>query len=213
MSASKASLPGPPSDKPRSPVERGIVWGGIVVLLALVAAEYTAREAHSKAVNGLLAKLKAVDESEEAANSTAFEALGVKAADVKAAVGNKLPVVEDVKDRHLANGGKRVEIYRWFTVNLLKPREMYVYYGAGEDADVVTVSIEPDTESSDDLNPALTREQIEQLREKAAAGNTGVSQNFETAPSAEAPPTNGAISESAEKESATEEEPAPNEEK
>lgn len=159
MSVNTPATPSAPP-KPRSTVERTLVWGGILILLALVGIEYTSRNAQSIAVDSLMTKLKE------------FEGKGMdlKTSDVKAAVGNKLPRVEDVSGKLLSNGGKRVEIYQWFSINPLKKREMYVYYGVGDDPDVLSVSTEEETESITQLFPDPTPEQKEELLRKAAEG-------------------------------------------
>lgn len=160
MSASKPASPTTTPKKPRSPVERAIVWGGILLLLVLCAVEYTSKQAHSNAVESLLKRIKDAEES----------GADVKSSDVKIAVGNKVPRVEDVAGQFLANGGKRLEIYSWFSVSPLKKREMYVYYGAGDDPDVLSVSTEVDNDDGSEKYAPLTEEQKEELKKRAAAG-------------------------------------------
>ncbi|MEX0728305.1 MAG: hypothetical protein WEB58_21115 [Planctomycetaceae bacterium] len=140
MSANPEASPSsaqPKSGKPRNPIERVVVWGGILILLVLVGIEYTARSAHTGAYDSLIEKLRT---NEQAGND-------VKTADVKAAVGGKAPRVEDVSGKRLLNGAKRMEVYSWFSLNPLTNREMYVYYGIGEDPDVVSISTEEETET------------------------------------------------------------------
>jgi hypothetical protein len=131
-----------------------------LILLALVAVEYTSRNAQTTAAESLVAKLKETEGTDK----------DIKSTDVKVAVGYKVPRVEDVTDKRLANGAKRLEIYEWFSVNPLKKRAMYVYYGVGEDPDVVSVSTVEETDTIAKRFPELTPEQKEEMIKKAAAG-------------------------------------------
>lgn len=130
---SPASAPRPAA-KPRNPIERLVVWGGILILLVLVGIEYASSRSQAAAVAKLTAKMRASETGDA----------DVKAADVKAAVNGKTPRVLDVSDKNLKSGSKRAEVYDWFTLSPLKRREMYVYYGVGEDPDVLSVTMEED---------------------------------------------------------------------
>lgn len=198
MSESKQPSPSAKPAKPRSPVERMVVWGGICILLVMVAIEFTSRQAQSQALASLAKQIRAIEEPENDPQQEFIEHIGVKAADVKLAVGNRVPVVEDVAGRHLTNGGKRLEVYSWFTLSPVRKREMYVYYGAGDDADVVSVSSEPETESFTSLYTGPTAEQRDELRSKVAASTNadpaGVKPAAEAGPAetgAAAPPAQG----------------------
>lgn len=150
------------AEKPRNPIERLLVWGGILVLLALVGIEYSARRTHSTAVDGLIAKLK---KNEQAGSD-------VTTADVRAAVGGKSPRVEDVSANGLRNGARRVEIYSWFSLNPMSQRKMYVYYGIGEPPAVVSVSTTEETEkiaAATELD-AIQKDDLKTLREGLEKG-------------------------------------------
>lgn len=165
MSAESPSSPSLPAPrKPRSTVERSLVWGGILLLLIVVVLEYTAKSAQSTAVETLLEQIRQ-------AETTPFDipAEEIKAAHVKAAVGNMTPRVEHVGAKLLVNGGRRLEVYRWFSINPLKAREMYVYYGHGDDPYVISVSTEEETESIVTQYPQLLPEQIAAMRRAATA--------------------------------------------
>lgn len=126
-----------PARKPRNPIERFVVWVGILILLVLVGIEYTSSRSQSAAADNLMAKMRA----SETGNTD------VKAADVKAAVNGKTPRVLNVRDKNLKSGARQVEVYNWFTLSPLKRREIYVYYGVGEDPDVLSVTMEEDTDT------------------------------------------------------------------
>lgn len=132
---SPASVPRPAA-KPRNPIERLVVWGGILILLVLVGIEYASSRSQSAVADTLMAKLRTYE----------IEGGDLKAADVKAAVNGKTPRVLDVTDKNLLSGAKRAEVYSWFTLSPLKRREIYVYYGIGEDPDVLSVTLEEDKE-------------------------------------------------------------------
>jgi hypothetical protein len=154
MSASPEPTSNSPRHKPgksRNPIERLLVWGGILILSVLVGIEYSSSRAQTAAVGALTAKMRT---NEQAGTD-------LKLADVKAAVGGKTPRVENVSEKQLRNGAKRLEVYRWFSINPLKPREMYVYYGLGEDPDVLSVSTDEETETV----PPLTELDAEQLKD------------------------------------------------
>lgn len=151
-----------PPQKKRNPVERVIVWGVILILLALVGIEYSARRAHSTAVDTLMENLRI---SEQTGKDTTAD-------DVKAAVGGKSPRVEDVSDKGLLNGARRVEIFSWFSLNPLNAREVYVYYGIGDAPVVVSVSTEEETETiapPTELD-AIQKEDLKVLREGLEKG-------------------------------------------
>ncbi|HTI51108.1 MAG TPA: hypothetical protein VL475_09155 [Planctomycetaceae bacterium] len=200
---STGNQPAPPSVAPaktRSPIERAIVWGGILVLLVLVGIEFNWKRAHESALETLLAKVKAADDSDQP----------LKAADVKAFVGGKTPRVEQVADKRLASNARRVEIYTWPTLNFLGERALYVYYGIGEgdDAEVLSVTTGPDEETADKFNKPLTKEEEAELMKKAyirpqktppaEAGTANPAAGGES-PAAEKPADGGATEEKEEK--------------
>lgn len=126
-----------PPAKTRSPVERLLVWGLIGVLAVAAGFEYLSKMGHEKALNKLHDALALVDK-----DSTHPE---VTEADVKAAVGDKKPSKrEDYGPGKVApNGGKRLDVYSWFTLNPTNKREIYVWYGAkGKDPNELATVIE-----------------------------------------------------------------------
>jgi hypothetical protein len=145
--------------KPRSPVERAVVWGGILILLILVGIEFNWKRSHETAMNSLLEKVKQEETTEQS----------VKAADVKAIVGGKVPRVESVVGKRLASNAARVEIYSWPTLNVLSKRELYVYYGVGEgdDADVLGVTTSADNDTVEKVWQAPSKEEAAELMKKA----------------------------------------------
>jgi hypothetical protein len=157
--------------KNRSPVERVLVWGGILVLVLLVGIEFKWKKAHEGVLEALVTKLKETDGADKT----------LKAADIKALVGDKVPRVEQVADKRLASNAVRVEIYNWPTLNVLGERAVYVYYGVGEgdDARVLAVMSSPDDQTVDQFNAPLTKDEEAELMKKAyirpqktAAGKT-----------------------------------------
>jgi hypothetical protein len=118
--------------KPRSQLKTSIASGGILVLLAMTVVEYSSQQAHSNAVESLSSQFQRAAETHTV----------VRAADVKAAVGRKTPAVQDVTELDLPDGSKRLEVYRWFSILPAQKRELFVYFGAGDDADVLSLSTE-----------------------------------------------------------------------
>lgn len=138
-SLTPAPVDSPP--KARSPVERAIVHGGILVLLVLVGIESIGYLGQRSALASLTERLEKGDPTGHP----------LKAADVKALLGREPIHVEDVTERNLSINAKRVEVYRWFTLSPIKKRELYVYYGIGtiddpKDTDVINVSTDEDTD-------------------------------------------------------------------
>jgi hypothetical protein len=115
-----------PAVKPRSPVERLLVRGFIVVMLVLVAVEGWSWWSHKQARDKLFALTGAVDES---------NAPPVTETDVIAVIGGKKPVTEDVRGKPGSNGASRLDIYSWFTISPINKREVYVFYGYKGKAD------------------------------------------------------------------------------
>lgn len=126
--------------KRRSPVERAIVWGGIVALLAVAAVEYVGFKAQRDA----LATLTETMESGINNNKPLREA------EVHSILGREPVRKADVSEQNLNSNAKRVEVYRWISLIPMKPRELYVYYGTGgiygaADEDVINVTTSEDT--------------------------------------------------------------------
>jgi len=149
-----------PAAKPRSPVERIIVWGVIGILLLLVGIEFNWRSSHVGAYEKCLEKIK---ETEVGDNT-------FKHKDVAAILGSKAPSkVEELQGKNISNGAKSVEIYTWPTLNPASKRELYVYYGHGEDPDVIGVGTESE-QTVEEKFPPLTPEQLEAAKKNAPAG-------------------------------------------
>jgi hypothetical protein len=150
-----------PAAKPRSPVERAIVWGGIAILLGLVAVEFNWRNSHVGAYDACIAKIKATEEG----NNT------FKRKDVEAILGSKTPTrTEELKGKNISNGAKSVEIFTWPTLNPMSKRELYIYYGHDEkDPDVIGVGM-VEEETTDKKFPPPTAEEIEAAKKNAPAG-------------------------------------------
>jgi len=140
VSASNTPEVEAPAVKRRSPVERAVVWGGILILLAVVAVEFT----------GFTAQRQALDKLTEAMESGLNSGKTLHAAEVRSIVGRE-PVREaDVVDLNLYSNAKRMEVYRWLSLIPMKPRELFVYYGTGgiggkADEDVISVTTSEDT--------------------------------------------------------------------
>lgn len=116
---------------PRSPVERVIVWGGIGLLLAAVLVEFTARTRYTSAVDGVMQRVKEADEADKP----------LKKADINQLVGGREPVSsEDVSGKNLHNAPKKVEKYTWWSLNPNANRVLLVYYGHGDDPDVLSAA-------------------------------------------------------------------------
>ena len=102
--------------KPRSPVERAIVWGIIAVLVVVAGLEARARFGFNDAYDSLLNRLQKGEE-------TGALLSGPEVTDT---LKGRKPD-ETRKVRGLANGASRVDIYRFGGV--LQKRTLYVYYG------------------------------------------------------------------------------------
>jgi hypothetical protein len=154
-----SATPTAPPAKNRSPVERVLVWGGILLLVVLVGIEFNWKRAHERTLNALVTKIKETDGADKTLNS----------GDIKALVGDMVPRVEQVADKRLASNAVRVEIYNWPTLNFLGERAVYVYYGVGEgdDARVLAVMSSPDDQTVDQFNAPLTKNEEAELMKKA----------------------------------------------
>jgi len=134
----------PETKKPRSPVERAIVWGGIAVLLVVVIVEAKARQGYDHALNEITARISEVEDTDGAVN----EAI------VAEVFGGRKPASSG-QAHNTSSGAKRVDIYRWDS--LFKARALYVYYGLGDSPEVLAVTTQPDI---DDIPVEPILEQI-----------------------------------------------------
>jgi hypothetical protein len=156
-----------PAAKRRNPVELLLVRGVIGVMLVLVAVEANSWWRHKSALDTLRAKIRAVE--------TVAGSPPVTEADVKAVVGDRLPIKkEDLKGKGIANGASRLEVYSWFTTSPIKKRELYVYYGLQGSADkdgAEVLEVEPDDQVAEPLKvPELTEEEKEKNKKAMMGG-------------------------------------------
>lgn len=121
-------VPEPPK-KRRSHLERAIVWSAIAVLLGVMGVEAYARWSFERAYGPLAEKLRQADDSDQEVTS----------ADVRAAVGGKLPA-QTQRFTGITKTSNLEETYVWH--GIFKRHTMYVYYGVGEDPAVLFVSKE-----------------------------------------------------------------------
>src|SRR5262245_58675093 len=113
-----ASSSPPPAAKPRSPLERAIVWGVIAIGVVLIGVEGLPKWQHYNAATTLTNQMRASDEGDTV----------ITKADVTKALGGRLPArVEDQTDKGLMNAAKTLEVYTWFTFSPTYKRELYVY--------------------------------------------------------------------------------------
>jgi hypothetical protein len=161
MSQSSQSSPTKAAAKPRSPVEKAIVWGGIAVLLVLVGIEMIARWQYTSVANGLTAKVA------DAETSSSGE--GLREKDVKEYITGKTPQTVNISDKRLANGAQRMDVYTWFTLSPIAKRELYVYYGHGDNPEVLSVSSSEDNETIEMKFAPPTAEEVAEMKKTADA--------------------------------------------
>lgn len=126
-----------PTKPARSPVERALVWGVILLGLVVVGVEAYASFAAENAKKALQAKLDAVEAG--AADSA------VTQDDVDKVVAGRKPISSEKLD-HSATAmmADRVDIYDF--KGLVRSRQLYVYYGIegkGQKAEVMDVLTSP----------------------------------------------------------------------
>jgi hypothetical protein len=112
--------------KRRSRIERMVVWGLIAALLFVVAVEGRSWWGFMSAYRPIVAQLH---ERDKVGGS-------LKEADVQDAVGGMAPTREPIYG--ILRHADREDTYVWR--GLLKDRTMYVYYGVGDDPDVLFVT-------------------------------------------------------------------------
>ncbi len=140
-----------PAAKSRSPVERIIVWGLIILLGLACLNEYLSKTGHETALKKLEGMVAAVDKDPKLPEVTE--------ADVKDAVGGKAPSrVEEAKEgKPLPHGARKMEVYSWFTLNPMNKRDIFVYLSTkGKDGkELATVlGIESTMEPASEPKPA-----------------------------------------------------------
>lgn len=120
----------------RSPVERVIVWGVIVLGLGLIGIEASSHLAHASALGKLQSRVKENSEKD----------VGITKKDVDLIMGSQVPVSEKLNPMATSMGASRVDIYTY--KGLLRQRKLYVYYGiagkkAEQEAEVMEVGAVP----------------------------------------------------------------------
>jgi hypothetical protein len=128
--------------QPRSAKRKMISWIILLILVPALGWEIMSMNDYERAIKEVIDLIGPPDE-------TAINA--ITAAQVKAVLRGKSPQVTDVSTQNLFNGGKRFELYRWFSINPYVERKLYVYYGAGQDAKVVCATMIEDTQAADDM--------------------------------------------------------------
>lgn len=112
--------------KKRSPVERAVVWGFILVVVGLVIIQGNAYLNFRNTNVPLQAAVKKSDDSEQAATESMVKAL------VRGTPAYETGAPEDAMDLPSA---KRMDTYTWKA--LLRDYSLRVYYGAGDNPEVV----------------------------------------------------------------------------
>lgn len=113
-------VPAGPVRKPRSPVERVIVWGAITGLLIVAGLQWRAHDGFSKTRNAIQAAIQAVEES------PGVEQRSVSVNDVPAMIHGSPRYVTERIDIPF-HPEKKVDTYTWRGV--LKPYTLRLYYG------------------------------------------------------------------------------------
>lgn len=139
------SINSPPSasaDKThaRSPLRRILPWIAVLVLFPLLGWEFISLQRHAQGVKKVISLIGPLDDAPSRAVSSKM---------VQVALHGKTPsVVEDVSGRNLSNGGAKLEVYRWFSLNPGVKRELFVYYASGPDAIAICASAEEDLQTA-----------------------------------------------------------------
>lgn len=158
--------------KPRNPIEKAIVRGFIAVMLVVVAVEAYSWWQCKRTMGPLMDQISAVE------NGADLPAL--TEADIKAAVGNKVPVhTETLNAVTNGYGASRVDVYSWFTFSPVKKRDVYVYYSRPTPSDnngpeVLAIQTDDSTPATDAPRPMTAKEREEWRKaEEIMAGNPG----------------------------------------
>jgi hypothetical protein len=132
--------------KARSPVERALVYGFIVVLIVLVGVEAKGKFAHKSAVDTITARLRTVENSKTAAEITEV--------DIQHELGGRKPLLTEYYTKSASGifaASKKLEVYSWFSLNPTQKRELWVHYarkGASDEQPCVVVSISTDKDEA-----------------------------------------------------------------
>lgn len=120
----------PRRKKPRSPLERALVWSGIGILLVVLAIEASTRFAFQSAYTTILDELRKAEEQDD---------YRVTRSMVTRLFGGKEPASSETI--RVAVGQERLDSYVWR--GLLKNRSLYLHYsiqGTTEEPEVMAVS-------------------------------------------------------------------------
>jgi hypothetical protein len=145
--------------RPRSPIERGIVWGVIAVLLVAVAVELWDRR-------GFQADYHALTEALQAAESTHDKS--VTESDVKSLVRHHAEHTSEKGLSPNALSATRLDTYTYR--GLVRRHVLYVYYGhhkADEEPDVISVGTEKAESLEEAVNKAYLKFDAEEVRSEA----------------------------------------------
>ncbi len=129
-----------PKVKGRSPIERAIVWGLIVILLAVVGIEYYARASYDSTLNGL----------EDAIEATADNDIGLPLSEARKSISGLYSESEMAEISYLE---REVE-YKWFS--LFKDYQMLLRVEASGDDPSVTRFVTPNADGGFDERAANT---------------------------------------------------------
>lgn len=130
----------------RSPVERVIVWGVIVLGLGIIGVEASSHLAHASALGKLQSRVKQNSETD----------IGMTKKDVDQILGPQVPISEKLNPMATSMGASRVDIYTY--KGLLKERKLYVYYGiAGKKAEQEAEVMEVGSVPSESFAEALAK--------------------------------------------------------
>lgn len=119
-SMTAAETPAGPVRKPRSPVERVIVWGAITGLLIVAGLQWRAHDGFSKTRNAIKAAMDAVE------SSPGVEQRSVSVNDVPAMIHGNPHYISERRDIPF-DPIKKVDTYTWRGV--LKPYKVQLYFG------------------------------------------------------------------------------------
>jgi hypothetical protein len=122
----EASDKTPPAAKPRSPVERALVWGFILIALGLVAIQ---ANAYMSFRNTNVPLQKAVQQSDDSEHSTTESMVKEL---IKGSPAYETGPPEDAGELPSA---VRMDTYTW--KGLLRSYSIRVYYGVGDNPEVV----------------------------------------------------------------------------
>lgn len=107
--------------KKRSSVERAIVWGGILLLLILVACEFRARQAHKETYNGLMAEM---GKSDASGTPLIKETVDKKITWFMQPLGDSHEINQDPNTKSYISDREEIYTFR----GLVQTHKIYLYY-------------------------------------------------------------------------------------